>query len=68
MLSISVGAVVIALVITIVAQMLNEADVVSKDFRNVCLISLGIWVVIVALVFLFGVYAMLDMSGIKSGN
>ena len=59
MLGTSIGAVVIALIVTIAMQILYSAGVVSADSRNLCLASLLVWVGIAMAVFIFGVFAVL---------
>lgn len=59
MLSTSLAAVAIALAITIVAQLLCSAGILTTDARNLCLASLVVWVGITAAVFVFGVFAVL---------
>lgn len=59
MLSVSIGAVVIALVITIAAQILHMNGIVSSDGRNMCFTALLVWAVIAMAVFVFGVFAVL---------
>ena len=59
MLSVSIGAVVIALVITLAAQILYMNGIVSLDGRNLCLAALLVWLGIAMAVFIFGVFAWL---------
>ena len=59
MLSVSIGAVVIALVITIAAQILHMNGIVSADGRNLCLTALLVWLGIAMAVFIFGMFALL---------
>ena len=59
MLSTSIGAVVIALIITVAAQILHMNGIVSADGRNLCLAALLVWIGIAMAVFIFGVFALL---------
>lgn len=59
MLSTSIGAVVIGLVVTLAAQILYMNGIVSADGRNLCLAALLVWAVIAMAVFIFGVFAVL---------
>ena len=59
MLSVSIGAVVIALVITLAAQILYMNGIVSLDGRNLCLAALLVWLGIAMAVFIFGVFVLL---------
>lgn len=59
MLSVSIGAVVIALVITVAAQILHMNGIVSVDGRNLCLAALLVWLGIAMAVFIFGVFVLL---------
>lgn len=59
MLSTSIGAVVIALVVTLAAQILHMNGIVSADGRNLCLTALLVWLGISMAVFIFGMFALL---------
>ena len=59
MLSTSIVAVVIALVITVAAQILHMNGIVSADGRNLCLTALLVWLGIAMAVFIFGVFVIL---------
>lgn len=59
MLSVSIGAVVIALVITVAAQILYMNGIVSADGRNLCLVAFLCWCGIAMTIFIFGVFAVL---------
>ena len=61
MLSTSLAAVVIALAILVVAQLFYSAGVVTVDTRNVCLAAFAVWCAIASAVFVFGVFATLEM-------
>lgn len=59
MLSVSIGAVVIALIVTVAAQILHMNGIVSADGRNLCFTALLVWLGIAMAVFIFGVFALL---------
>ena len=59
MMSTSIGAVVIALVITVAAQILYMNGIIGADSRNLCLTSFLVWAGIAMAVFIFGVFAVL---------
>lgn len=59
MLSTSIGAVVIGLVVTLAAQILYMNGIVSADGRNLCLTALLVWIGISMAVFIFGMFALL---------
>lgn len=59
MLSTSLAAVVIALVIAIAAQILYSAGIVTTDARNLCLATFLVWCGLAMTVFVFGMFAAL---------
>lgn len=59
MLSTSIGAGVIALIVTVAAQILYMTGLISADGRNLCLTALLVWLGIAMAVFIFGVFVIL---------
>ena len=59
MLSTSLAAVAIALVILVAAQIFYSAGLITVDGRNLCLSAFLIWSAIAMAVFIFGVFAVL---------
>lgn len=58
MLSLSVAAAVISLLIVFVAQILYSARVVRADTRNLCLTACGVWLTVAVVVYCVGLLIM----------
>lgn len=58
MLSLSVAATLISLLIVFVAQILYSVQIVTVDTRNLCLMSFGVWLTVTVVVYCVGLLIM----------
>lgn len=58
MLSLSVAAAVISLLIVFVVQCLFSVQLVTADTRNLCLIVFGVWLTVAVVVYCVGLLIM----------
>ena len=54
MLSLSICAVIIGMVITFAAQVLYSAQIVTADTRNLCLTAFGVWLTVAVMTYCGG--------------
>ena len=54
MLSLSVAATLISLLIVVVVQGLYSVQIVTVDTRNLCLMSFGVWLTVAVVVYCVG--------------